>query len=233
MNAAKEEIVSTLSTAGRPRRRVWVWLIVLVVLAAAGTVRHPVAAGGGPRLHHGCGSRSAAARHGDGDRHAAADQSSRRRQRNLRDHRSRVRRLQRQRDARTDHRATRHADARGAGGFDARVVGRGRSVAGAGSGDRHGSACEGRSLARASGPQHRVAADARDGRSRGATRRRRGRERDGAGHRVDGHIARERDGTAQGRHPRADRRRDHFARDSARSDGRGVVSDAGAIQARR
>ncbi len=36
MNAAKEEIVSTLSTAGRPRRGVWVWLIVLVVLAAAG-----------------------------------------------------------------------------------------------------------------------------------------------------------------------------------------------------
>ena len=36
MNAAKEEIVSTLSTAGRPRRRVWLWLIVLVALAAAG-----------------------------------------------------------------------------------------------------------------------------------------------------------------------------------------------------
>ena len=38
MNAAKEEIVSTLSTAGRPRRRVWLWLIVLVALAAAGAV---------------------------------------------------------------------------------------------------------------------------------------------------------------------------------------------------
>jgi len=36
MNAAKEEIVSTLSTAGRPRRRIWLWLIVLVALAAAG-----------------------------------------------------------------------------------------------------------------------------------------------------------------------------------------------------
>jgi HlyD family secretion protein len=38
MNAAREEIVSTLSTAGRPRRRIWLWLIVLVALAAAGAV---------------------------------------------------------------------------------------------------------------------------------------------------------------------------------------------------
>ena len=38
MNAAKQEIVSTLSTARRPRRRVWLWLIVLVAFAAAGAV---------------------------------------------------------------------------------------------------------------------------------------------------------------------------------------------------
>jgi HlyD family secretion protein len=42
-------------------------------------------------------------------------------------------------------------------------------------------------------------------------------------------LARERDGVAQGGHPRANRRR-HFSRDSAGSDGRGLVSDAGAFK---